>query len=168
MIDKPIIAQTKLQAAAVIHLTVSRSEIRVVIGPAYEELVREVNKQGFVPSGPWFTHHLRFPEGKFDFEIGFPIEGKILPAGRVKPGILPAVTVARTVYHGGYEELAKAWAEFDSWIEKAGYIPAGDLWECFAVGPESNPDPKTWRTELNRPVTKIIQEKISNHHYSSE
>jgi len=27
-----------------------------------------------------------------------------------------------------------------------------DLWERYLTGPESNPDPATWRTELNRPL----------------
>ena len=31
---------------------------------------------------------------------------------------------------------------------------APDLWECYVAGPESNPDPATWRTELNRPLTR--------------
>ncbi len=25
-----------------------------------------------------------------------------------------------------------------------------DLWECYVAGPEANPDPATWRTELSR------------------
>jgi hypothetical protein len=33
-------------------------------------------------------------------------------------------------------------------------LPAGDLYECYVVGPESTPDPANWRTELSRPVTE--------------
>jgi len=32
------------------------------------------------------------------------------------------------------------------------YQPAGGIWERYVYGPESNPDPATWRTELNQPV----------------
>ncbi len=28
------------------------------------------------------------------------------------------------------------------------------LWECYLTDPESNPDPDTWRTELNRPLSE--------------
>jgi effector-binding domain-containing protein len=56
------------------------------------------------------------------------------------------------VYHGGYEGLGDAWGEFGTWIEANGYTPAADLWECYLAGPESNPDPANWRTELNRPI----------------
>jgi effector-binding domain-containing protein len=88
----------------------------------------------------------------FDFEIGVPVTGPVSPAGRVKPGQLPATTVARTVYHGAYEGLAAAWGEFGAWIVANGHTPAPNLWECYAAGPESSPDPASWRTELNRPL----------------
>jgi len=38
------------------------------------------------------------------------------------------------------------------WITAEGHSPAPDLWECYVAGPESNPDPANWRTELNRPL----------------
>lgn len=34
-----------------------------------------------------------------------------------------------------------------------GHTPAPILWQCYVAGPESGPDPATWRTELNRPLT---------------
>jgi effector-binding domain-containing protein len=60
--------------------------------------------------------------------------------------------VARTVYRGPYEGLGTAWGEFNAWIAANGHTPAPDLWECYVAGPESSPDPATWRTELNRPL----------------
>jgi len=89
----------------------------------------------------------------FDFEIGVPVTSPISPFGRVQPGHLPAATVARTVYHGPYEGLGPAWAEFDAWITAQGHTPGPDLWECYVAGPELNPDPATFRTELNRPFS---------------
>jgi hypothetical protein len=41
--------------------------------------------------------------------------------------------------------------EFRDWIAANGQKPAPDLWEIYLSGPESSPDPATWRTELNRP-----------------
>ena len=84
-----------------------------------------------------------------------PVTAPVSAAGRVKPGQLPAATVAQTVYHGPYEGLGPAWAEFDAWVVNEGHTPAPDLWECYVTGPESNLDPSTWRTELNRPLTRL-------------
>jgi effector-binding domain-containing protein len=113
-----------------------------------------VAAQGIAPVGPWFTHHLRMDPDTFDFEIGVPVATPVAAAGRVKPGRLPAATVARTVYRGRYEGLPAAWGEFMAWVAAQGHTPAADLWEIYVAGPESSPDPADWRTELNRPITR--------------
>ena len=154
MLDKPQIVQTTAQPTAVIHLVVPRDEIRNVMGASHRELMEAVAAQGVVPAGPWFTHHFKVPDETFDFEIGVPVQTPIAAAGRVRPGELPATRVARTVYHGPYEGLGSAWGEFMSWIGAQGQAPAQDLWEVYVAGPESGPDPTTWRTELNRPLTR--------------
>jgi effector-binding domain-containing protein len=152
MLDKPQIVHTSVQRAAIIPLTIPRAEIRNVMGPGIAELMAAVGAQGIGPAGPIFSHHLKIDPGIFDFEIGVPVTGPVIASGRVKSGQLPAATVARTVYHGPYEGLGPAWAEFEAWIAAAGHTSAPDFWECYVAGPESNPDPATWRTELNRPL----------------
>ena len=105
MIDKPKIVRTEAQPAAVIHVTVAKDKIREVMGPGLKELRDTLAAQGIEPTGPWFTHHLTLGASQWDFEIGLPITAPIKPQGRVKPGALPALTAARTVYHGGYKDL---------------------------------------------------------------
>jgi effector-binding domain-containing protein len=152
MLDKSQIIQTEAQPAAVIHLTIPREEIRNVMGPGIAEVLTAAADQGIGPAGPVFSHHFRMDPDTFDFEIGVPVTAPVSPTGRVKPGLLPAATAARTVYHGPYEELGAAWGEFMEWITAEGLTPAPDLWECYVSGPESSPDPANWRTELNRPL----------------
>jgi effector-binding domain-containing protein len=152
MLDTPQIMETAAQLTAVIHVTVPRAQIRDVMGPGITELMAAVAAQGIGPAGPLFSHHLRMDPDTFDFEIGVPVTAQVAVAGRVKPGRLPATKVARTIYRGPYEGLGAAWGEFDAWVAARGLTSAPDLWECYVVGPESNPDPATWRTELNRPL----------------
>ncbi len=152
MIDPPQIATSDAQAAAIIRFTIPRAEIRNVMGPGFRELADAVAAQGVAPAGPWFSHHLRMDPEVFDFELGVPVSGPIVAAGRVQPGELPAARVARTVYRGDYEGLGPAWGEFEAWIAAQGLATAPDLWECYVAGPESSPDPADWRTELNRPL----------------
>ena len=153
MLDTPQITQTAAQFTAIIHLTVPREGIRNVMGPGVAELMATIGAQGIAPAGPWFTHHLRMNPDLFDFEISVPVTAPIAAVGRVKPSQWPAMTVARTTYHGKYEGLPAAWGEFDAWIAASGHTHASDLWECYVAGPESNQDPAMWRTELNRPLT---------------
>jgi effector-binding domain-containing protein len=154
MIDKPHIVQTEAELTAAIRLTIPRAEIRSVMGPAIAEVMAAIAAQGIAPAGPVFSHHLRMDPGTFAFEVGVPVMAPVSATGRVKASQLPAVTVARTVYHGSYEGLGSAWGEFIGWITTAGHKSAPDLWECYVAGPESNPDPATWRTELNRPLVR--------------
>ena len=153
MLDAPQITQAAAQLTAIIRLTIPREEMRRVMGPGISELMATVAAQGIAPAGPWFTHHLRMDPAIFDFEIGVPVTAPVAPAGRVNPGQLPATKVARTIYHGPYEGLGAAWGEFIAWITAKGHTAGPDLWECYLAGPEANPDPATFRTELNRPLT---------------
>ena len=152
MIDKPKVVNCPEQLTASIHLTVPRSEIRTVMGPGLREVNAALKAQGIGTSGPWLTHHLKMDPKVFDFEICLPVEKPVSAVGRVKPGKLPARKVARTVYHGDYEGLEKAWGELSAWVKAEGHKPAPDLWEVYTSGPEASSDPSAWRTELNQPL----------------
>lgn len=152
VIDVPMVTETTPQLAAAIHLMVPRNEIRSVMGPGLNEIMAAVQSQGIGPTGPWFTHHLKMNSATFDFEICVPVSAPVKPVGRVVSRQIPAVRVARTVYQGPYEQLADGWKAFDSWMAASGHKPAQDLYECYAVGPESSPDASQWRTELRRPL----------------
>ena len=152
MIDAPVVIQTSEQHVARVRLTVPREEIQKVMGPGIGDVMVALAAQGVAAAGPWFTHHLRMDPKIFDFEICVPVKSPIRAAGRVVPGMLRGARVARTVYHGGYEGLGDAWGELMAWIDDQHFTPAEDLWEIYAVGPESGPDPEQWRTELNRPL----------------
>lgn len=152
MIDPPRIVQTARVQTAVIHVTVPRSEIRRVMGPGHAELMATLGRQGITPAGRWFTHHLKLDPAVFDFEIGVPVERPVEAIGRVAPGELPATTVARTVYRGGYEGLSSAWQDLGAWITAQGLRPAPSLWEVYVTDPEATPEPASWRTELSRPL----------------
>ncbi len=152
MIDNPQIVQTTAHQAAIIRLTIPRSEMMKAFGPAVQELMATLTEQGVKPVGAVFAHHLRMPPDVFDFELGVEVSTPVKPAGRVKPGQLPKAKVARTVYHGPYQGLPDAWGEFVQWMKANGHEQAEDLWEVYMVGPQSSPDPTNWRTELNRPL----------------
>jgi effector-binding domain-containing protein len=152
MLDTPQIVQTTARLTAIIHFTIPRAEMMKVFAPGVSELMDTIAAQGIAPVGPVFTHHLKITPETFDFELGVQVSAPVVATGHVRPSHWPAMKVARTVCHGPYEGLPDAWAEFMRWIVTAGHAPAPDLWECYVTGPQSSPDPTTWRTELNRPL----------------
>ena len=152
MLATPQIIETQVQDAAVIRLTIPRNEMMKVFGPAVGELLTVLAAQGVEPVGAVFAHHLTMSEDTFDFELGVKASAPVTAVGRVKPGQLPGVKVARTVYSGPYEGLPSAWGEFDTWMRANGHAQAENLWELYSVGPQSSTDSANWRTELNRPL----------------
>ncbi len=154
MIESPQIVQSAAQHTACIHVTIPWEEITDVMGPGIMEVMAIVAEQGIPPAGPWLTHHLAMDPDTADFEICVPVTRPVAPQGRVKPGMLRAAKVARTVYHGEYEGLPGAWEEFTEWLESHGHEGADDLWECYTKGPEASDDPADWRTELNKPLSE--------------
>ena len=152
MIETPTVTHTTAQPAAVIPFRIPRGDMPKVMGPAIVEILTALAAQGQVPAGPMFAHHHRMSADLFEFEVGFPVNGTVAPAGRMVPSTIPAARVAQTVYHGDYEGLAAAWGEFEAWITANGHTSAPNLWERYLAGPESSPDPANWRTEFNRPI----------------
>jgi effector-binding domain-containing protein len=158
MIDAPHITTTSPQHTAFIRLQVSLEEMQQVFGPVVGELIAIVANQGIALAGPVFAHHLSIDCGTdgvpshFDFELSVPIATPVTAAGRVKPGVWPAMKVAHTIHHGPYEGLPDAWGSFMDWIHAEGLTPALDLYESYVTGPHSDPDPMMWRTELTRPL----------------
>ncbi len=152
MMETPAIVTITPQHTAMIRVIVPWDDIKTVMGPTIQEVYTAIAAQGIAPVGPWFTHHLRRPTDTFDFEASVPIASPITPAGRVRPSQWPAMLVARTVYHGGYEGLGGAWGEFLDWIEARELKTTDDLWESYLVGPGAGDDPSIYRTQLNKPL----------------
>jgi effector-binding domain-containing protein len=163
LIEPLSIIETNAQIAAVIHLVIKRDQIQALMEPAIFEVTNAIAEQGLNAIGPLFAHHLTTSSEFFDFEVGFPVNAPIKPAGRVIPSELPAAKVARTIYHGGYAGLYQAWEQFGmkatvelgNQMEEAGLVLGETLWESYISGPETDPDPSTWRTELNQPLHKV-------------
>src|ERR1700704_913601 len=102
MLATPQIIETNVQEAAIIRLTVPRSEMRKVFGTAVGELMAALAAQGVEPIGAVFAHHLKMSPDTFDFELGVKVSAPVKTTGRVKPGRLPAAKVACAVYSGPY------------------------------------------------------------------
>jgi effector-binding domain-containing protein len=152
MIDTPQIAQSAQQRTAAIHVTIARSEIQQVFRPAVSELTAALGEQGIGATGPLFAHYLKMPGEEFDLEVGLPVDKAVKASGRVYASELPAMKVARTIYRGPMEGLGAAWGELRSWIAANGHTGQPFAWEHYLVGPDKDPDPSKWQTELNWPL----------------
>jgi hypothetical protein len=82
MLATPEIIETNIQEAAVIRLTIPRSEMMKVFGPAVSELMAALAAQGAEPVGAVFAHHLKMSPDTFDFELGVKVSAPVKATGR--------------------------------------------------------------------------------------
>jgi len=122
--------------------------------PALRELRNALASQSIKSTGPWFTHHLKIDPKLFDFRVCLPVAADLTLTGRVQPGQMSEMKIARTIYRGPYERLGAAWGEFGKWLKDHGHSAEDDFWERYLKGPEKGDDPAEWETELNRPIAR--------------
>ena len=152
MIETPRVVQTQALVMAKIYAKVPTSEIKQEMGTLLEELKHQLDLQGAAITGPWFTHHFQPPGEFFDFEVCFPVEKPVQPAGRMEPGEWPAMRLVRTVYTGPYTGLVAAWGDLMAWVREEGIATTDEAWERYLVDPHAKSDAARWQTELNRPL----------------
>ncbi len=149
MISEPQVITTTARNTAVIHLLIPGRDMPKYMDPAIQEILKALRDQGTAPTGPMFSYHHRRPSDTFDFELGFPVNKAITPAGRVVNGELPAERVVRAVYQGPYDGLAQAWPALRKWVHDQGHGEMGRFWESYLNNPNEVKSPDEYRTELN-------------------
>lgn len=154
MITTPEVVTTQEVITAAIPLVIPGRDMPKYMDPAIQEIIQVLTDQGMQPAGPMFSYHHRRPSDTFDFEIGFPVAKAIREVGRVISSELPAVRVARSVYHGPYEGLPQAWPALQKWVHENGLGGTGRFWECYLNNPNEVNSPSEYRTELNLVVEK--------------
>jgi len=155
MISPPKLLTTSPITTAVIRLTIPCVDMGRHMDPAIQEIIATVQAQGLAIVGPLYAYHHRRPTDTFDFELGFPVDGDVRPAGRVVPGVLPKATVVRSVYQGPYDHLPDAWRTLERWVNEHGHGHNGRFWECYLNNPDELTDPQQTRTELNWVVQQL-------------
>lgn len=114
---------------------------------------------GVHPAGPPYARYRGRMAGGFDVEVGFPVAEPVAPTisdpgpGEPTADVLPAARVVETVHTGGYDGLAETYALLDTWMAEHDVEPLDQSWEFYEAGPDSDPDPATWRTRVVMPVT---------------
>ena len=92
---------------------------------AFPEILGRIRLLGVGPTGAPFVIYHEFTTERFDAEVSVPIAEPIIAAGRMQSRVLPAMTVARTLHVGPYEQLSDAYAALSGWVTEHGYeVPA--------------------------------------------
>ena len=130
----------------------AQTEIPSFLGRSFGLLFGHLKLLGVDPAGPPFVIYHAFGPAGMDAEVCVPVASTVSAAGGVEGRILPAMTVARTLHVGPYEDLGGAYDAVTDWIRGRGFELAGPMRERYLNGPGDNITPAEYQTEVEIPV----------------
>ena len=123
---------------------------------SFPELFGRLGLLGVSPTGPPFVIYHEFGTEGIDAEVSVPIGEPIAATGKIGSRVLPAMTVARTVHVGPYEQLGNAYAALSDWIRGHGFEAAGPIQERYLNGPGDRVASTEYRTEVEMPIVPLV------------
>ncbi len=158
MFTDPQIEERTAQHYAGIRVQVPVEEFQVIIPQLIDEVFSWLGAYDITPDGPpLMRFHVINMEGKMDVELGVRVATMVSGDDRVSAGIIPAGRYATLIYTGVENGIASNAALID-WAMRQGLVwdrwdtPEGDAFgarvEFYLTGPEDNPDPAQWETEV--------------------
>ena len=135
-----------------------QSELSEKMGVMYGQIMSFMQDNNIQMSGMPFTIYNEMDEatGSFIFSAAIPVKERIItPQGSaVQTGFMEPTQAVKTVLKGNYNNLDKAYAEAEAYIEKNNLSrdPATPMFEIYANDPGEFPNPADWLTEIYIPI----------------
>jgi DNA-binding transcriptional MerR regulator len=130
--------------------------ITPVIGPLYDELCRQLDRLGIVPTGPGVAYYEDGPDADVHVHAGLPVN--VTPADGQDFSVvdLPEITRAATIVHrGSMDSVMTSIQALARWVDVNGYRSAGYNRELYI---ESGADRESWVTELQEPLVDVFDD----------
>lgn len=141
------------QAVAGVRQRIRMDEITTIFDTRFQEVLQALQSAGVAPAGaPYARYHGDVGE-TVDVEIGFPVAEPFSGSGDVQGETLPAARAVETIHEGAYDRLRETYEAVQRWMAEHDLQPLDQSWEIYEAGPESDPDPETWRTRVVFPVS---------------
>ncbi len=162
MFSQVVIKHIEEQPYVAIRSSVAIGQLDQIIGPQLDEVMSWLTENGVSPVGaPLIRYHvcpaIADPQAIVEVSIGWPISQIVNAPSSMESAALPGGNYACLTFTGvengiaGNEQLI-SWASslnqlFDAWPVPNGEGFSGRV-EYMLYGPEDDPDPSTWRTEV--------------------
>lgn len=144
------------------HYAAVAAEVRIpfgeAIGPLMEEAAGYLDGAGASGFGPALFKYDVIDMPRLEMQFGFVTPKAVTGSERVKAGVLPAGKYATLTYTGHYDNLMDATATLIGWAKETGVEwdstsgPGGERFasrvEIYPNGPDDEPDPEKWITEI--------------------
>ena len=131
------------------------ADIPSFLGGAFADLFGRLGLMGAHPAGaPFVTYH-HFGSDEIDAEVCVPVDRAVGSSGRVQSLTVPAMTVARTLHVGPYDQIGPAHLAVTDWLAEHDLDPIGPVRERYLVGPGDFGNPRDYRTEVEVPFQPV-------------
>jgi effector-binding domain-containing protein len=141
-----------LQPIAAMHLSVPQEEIGEAMSRAFPAIFEAVGAAGATPAGPPMARYFDFGDPIIDFECAIPVAAPFAGHGDVQPSSVGGGEAAVCLHVGPYDTISQTWEAMTAWVGEQGRSPGGPGWESYLTGPDEEPDPSKWVTEVCMPL----------------
>lgn len=136
-----------------VHDVIPMDHMTEYFGRAFATAAAELSRQGLFPAGPPVAlYHGAPSENAADITAGFPVAEPLSPTPAAVLQSLPGGPAIVAVHSGPYDTLGQTYAELTEWMTEQNLKPAGDMWEEYLVGPDSEANPAKWQTRIVFPL----------------
>lgn len=141
------------QLIAATRLHTSLAKVGNDIGVGFARLVPALGHAGVEPAGPPLIvyHDIIDEQTDGDIEICIPIQAAFAGSDHTYSRELEGGSVATTVHHGRYEEIAPAYHTLTGWISEQGHEITGPPREIYLNDPQTVA-PDDLRTRVEFPI----------------
>lgn len=158
MFSQPKIEERSAQPYVGISTQTTMAELGAVIPRLHDEVLGWLESKGLAPSGPPFIrYHVIDMARELEVTLAWPVARNLEGDGLIAAGSLPAGRYGSLVYTGiengiaGNGALLEWGAEqglnWDTFASEKG-DGFGARYESFLTGPDDEPDPAKWETEV--------------------
>lgn len=125
------VKELKPQRYAAVRAKTTINKVTEKVTQLLNETAEYLDSQGVKPSGPPFAVYYEVGAVVVDLEVGYPIDAEVEGNERVRPGELPGVKAAITLYEGPHKEMPEAHRAVHMWMHendvKASEHPAREV-----------------------------------------
>lgn len=148
----PEVVELEPQEAIAVRGEVGVDGLSTFFGRAFGVAAAAAAEAGVEIVGPPFGYYPTMPTEVVTVEAGFAVSGHVEAVGGAHGLVLPGGRAVRAMHIGPYDDLEITYADLQAWMTEHDLRPATGMWECYLSDPETEPDPRTWRTLIVWPV----------------
>ena len=146
------IRHVPIQEVAIAKVSCPTSGIGSIMGPTFGRVAEAITRAGGMATPPAFARYHSVTPERVDFDCGLGVAAPFSGDGEVISSRLGGCEAGVATHVGPYETIGDTWKALTVWLREQGRELHGPGWESYLTGPDVEPDPARWRTEIFLPL----------------